>query len=314
MHFGWIPPEGRSVPVQKQHEIYIDDTPSVFEVFTSAGSRAPDAPRNWELTRGPEEFVRNGVFKNLTQLTGSCVGAGAGNMTVWATLLDSVVRGQRERITLPFWPYHYGRGRYHSGIRGPGEGSLGSGQAKALQLDGWLEYTFDDVPRPTIGENIQYTESVEMSWSDGARIDQKYITEGQKHKWTHVVKVTSVDEAAALSDSHYVFTIASNWGGKMQCPIVDGVLLNTRTGTWMHQMWVLDYFMHPRLGRLWCIGNNWRYVHGKDPGTFCKPIPDGCFYIKDNELAYILKQGDSFGFADPEGFVDRSKPVDWRVG
>lgn len=319
---GWKPPEDRSVESQRFHESYIWDTPNVDEVFTSAGSNAK-RPRIWQVVKTaidkglvPDIFIRNGQFKNISQIIGSCVGFGAGNMLLWASLLDAIIRNQPERILVPFVPYHYGRGRKHSGIRGKGSGSFGSGQAKALQLDGYLAFDMESLPKMNSAASLYWSESIEYQWSDGNVADE-LITEGRKHLCPTVVRVTSTEEARRLADNFYVFTIASSWGGRMQCPVKDGVLLNSRSGTWNHQMWVLDYIEHPRLGTLWWIGNNWKYPHGKDPGGEWDGntgAPEGGFYVLDSDLQWILSKQDSFGFADPKGFEDRSRAFEWLMG
>lgn len=320
---GWVPPEDRTAETAKIAESYIFDTPLVSEVFTSGGSNKA-RPRQWQLVKLaiekgliPEAFVRNGQLKNIAQIIGSCVGFGAGNMLFWASLLDALIRKQPERILVPFVPYHYGRGRLHSGIKGPGSGSFGGGQAKALQLDGYLAFDMDSLSKVNLADSIYWTQAIEYSWSDGARIQESYITEGRKHLVGTVARLTDTEQAAQLADSFYTFTIASTYGGRMQCPVVDGVLLNSRVGTWNHQMWVLDYIDHPKLGRLWWVGNNWRYVHGKDPGGAWDGntgAPEGGFYITDNDLKWIISNKDSFAFADPTGFEDRSRKFDWLMG
>lgn len=320
---GWIAPPDRTVAEQKSQEQFIFDTPIVSEVFTSPGENK-DRPRIWQVVdlaikKGyvPEEYLRNGTFKNIAQIIGSCVGFGAGNMLLWASLIDAIQRKQSDRILVPFVPYHYGRGRHHSGIRGPGSGSLGSGQAKALQEDGFLAFDMSGLPNVNFADAIYWSESIEYQWSDGARIDGKWIEEGKKHLVPTVARLTSTDQAKQLADSFYTFTIASNWGGQMRCQVQDGVLLNRRSGTWNHQMWVLDYIDHPRLGRLWWIGNNWRYPHGKDPGGEWDGntgAPEGGFYVTDKDLQSIISQRDSYAFADPQGFEDRSRAFDWLMG
>lgn len=319
---GWIPPDDRTSEEQRIHEQFVADTPVVREVF---GGPEPvenkDRPRIWELTklavaRGlvPPEYIRKGHLKNVNQLIGSCVGFGAGTMLLYSSMIDALIRNQAERIVLPFVPYHYGRGRLHSGIRGSGSGSTGSGQALALQRDGYLAHDSLDVPAVNFGETFRWTEKIETQWSDGARISDQYVTEAQNHLVSTVVRVTSTDEAAMLADSFHTFTIASNWGGKMQCPVKDGVLLNSRSGTWNHQMGVLDYIIHAILGRLWYVVNQWAYPHGVDPGgewDHNTGAPEGGFYMLDKDLAYILGQRETYAFADPLGFRDLSREFDW---
>lgn len=311
---GWIPPEDRPREVRAAHKAVMEDMPTVGEVFTGSSSSSPKRPRVWEVARAahekgliPDEWMRDGNLKNLDQKIGSCVGAGAGNMGLYATVIDAMVRGQRERVMVPFWPYHYGRGRYHSGIRGSGSGSTGSGQAKALAVDGFLAFDSENVPAVSIKSTIGYTAQVETQWSNGAKIPDEFIAAGQKHLFPTAARVSSLDEAQTLLDSFYVFTIASNWGGLQKCPVREGVLLNRHAGRWNHQMSVLDYMIHPSLGRLWFICNQWRYPHGKCPTG----APEGGFWVVDKDMDYIIRQRESFAFADPNGFVDRSRKFRW---
>jgi hypothetical protein len=317
---GWIPPEDRTAEMRKADKRIMGDMPEVDDVFT--GSSTSKRPRIWQVVgeaikRGlvPAEFVRDGKhLKNISQIIGSCVGFGAGNMALYASVIDAMIRGQREKIMVPFVPYHYGRGRLHSGIRGAGSGSFGSGQAKALKEDGILAFDHEGVEKPTFGDSIQWTGQIETKWSDGARIADEFVQAGKLHTFPTQARVTSLDQAQTLHDSYYTFTLASNWGGLMKCPIVDGILKNKRSGRWMHQMWSPDHILHPRLGRQWWIGNQWRYPHGIDPGGEWDDgygAPPGGFYVDDDEFLYILKQNEVIAFADPQGFEDRSRKFQW---
>lgn len=311
---GWIPPEDRTAAMKRAEKAIMESMPTVGEVFTGSATSSPDRPRIWQVVKAahekgliPDEWMRNGNLKNLDQQIGSCVGAAAGNMALYATVVDAMLRGQRERITVPFWPYHYGRGRFHSGINGSGSGSFGSGQAKALATDGFLAFDTDNVPGLKITSVISYTSQVETQWSNGARIGEEFIAEGRKHLFPTAARVTSTEEAATLCDSYYVFTIASTWGGQMKCPVRDGVLLNSRSGTWNHQMSVLDYMNHPVHGLIFYVLNQWRYPHGVCPTG----APEGGFWIKESDLAWIISKRETFAFADPNGFVDRSRKFQW---
>lgn len=309
---GWIPPEDRTAAMKKADKQIMEDMPTVGEVFS--GSSTEKRPRIWEVVKAahakgfiPDDWMRNGNLKNLDQKIGSCVGAAAGNMALYATVIDAMIRNQRERIMVPFWPYHYGRGRFHSGINGSGSGSFGSGQAKALGVDGFLAFDMPNVPGPTFGSTIGYTAQQETQWSNGARIGEEFIAEGRKHLFPTAARVTSTEEAKTLLDSYYVFTIASTWGGLMKCPVTDGVLLNRRSGTWNHQMSVLDYMEHERLGVLFYVLNQWRYPHGACPTG----APEGGFWIKADDLSWIISKRETFAFADPAGFEDRSRKFQW---
>jgi hypothetical protein len=321
-HAGWIPPEDRTAEMRKADKRIMDAMPTVDEVFT--GSSTSKRPRMWQVVgeaikKGlvKSEFVLDGKWlKNISQIIGSCVGFGAGNMDFYASIVDAMIRNQREQITPSFVPYHYGRGRLHSGIRGAGSGSFGSGQAKALAVDGLLAWDHEGLtlPKPTFGNVIAWTGQIETQWSDGAKIGAEFVKEGQKHLYPTAANVTSVEQAKTLLDSYYPMTIASSWGGLMKCPVTEGVLLNRRSGTWNHQMWVIDYIEHPTLGLLFWVGNNWRDAHGRDPGGEWDGgygAPPGGFYIKADDMAWIISKRETFAFGDKAGFVDRSRKFQW---
>lgn len=328
-HAGWIPPEDRDLDMRKADRAIMADMPDVDEVWTGS-SASNGRPRIWQVVgeaikQGliPEHLIWNKKWlKNISQITGSCVGFGAGNMDAYQSVIDRMVRGQRELITIPFVPYHYGRGRLHSGIRGQGSGSFGSGQAKALAVDGVLQWDHEGLGLPApdfkTRKGIIWTSGIELQWSDGARIDQRYIEAGKKHLYPTAARVTNLDQAQTLLDSYYTFTIASNWGGLDRCEVRDGVLLSRHAQRWNHQMSVLDYITHPRLGRLWWVCNQWQYVmdHGTDPGGEWDGgygAPPGGFYIADKDLSYIINQNETFAFADKQGFQDRSQRFKWIV-
>lgn len=325
---GWIPPESRTRSMRRADKRIMGGMPTVDDVFAGSSTSSAKRPRLWEVVGKaielgyiPDQFVTpdRKYLKNISQIIGSCVGFGAGNMALYASVVDAMIRKQREKIMVPFVPYHYGRGRLHSGIRGPGSGSFGSGQAEALAEDGFLAFDAEGVPSlRTNSSCIQWTRDIEYKWSDGARIPDEFVTAGRKHLFPVAARVTSVEQAKTLQDSFYTLTLASNWGGLSKCPVRDGVLLNRHAGVWNHQMWSPDHIEHPTLGLLFWIGNQWLNVmrHGTDPGGEWDNgygAPPGGFYITADDMDYIIRQREVFAFADPAGFFDRSRKFRWVI-
>ncbi len=72
----------------------------------------------------------------LHQFTGSCVMMGAWTATMYNSAVDIVVRGDLEQLVSLCLLPAYGLSRKLSGIRGSGDGSTGSGMAKALLTGG----------------------------------------------------------------------------------------------------------------------------------------------------------------------------------
>ena len=270
-----------------------------------------------------EEFRRNGHFKNLQQLTGSCVGLGATGMAFWSSVTDAIWTGDPTRVLFPFFGYHYGLGRLESGIRGQGEGSTGSGQAAALDKYGLLAWDHPNVPRPSLDtDTIKWTRNVELIWSDGNGPAQQLITEGSKNRFASITKCTSVEQAIDLMASRYWGTQASDWGGIDGAGIVKGtgnsrILTMPRRTVWNHQMAVLGYWFHPELDLQIAIGNQWGYLHGADPDRIedensPPPAPPGIFWIDRASFEWMLRSREVFFFANMPNFEVR--PGKYRMG
>jgi hypothetical protein len=299
-NFGYIPPEERT-PEQSAFDLSAKmDMPR----FQLSGSWNDDEETVglWDAAK----VANNGKhFLAFWQQTGSCVGNGGGQV-VWYTSAVEVVRlGDPEQVILPFYLLPYGKSREIGGLRGRGSGSFGSAFAKAIQRDGILPFNHPGLPQPKMhdSEGITWGSSVELEWSDGARIPESFLVESRKYPIKTVANIRSTDEAWEAASNYYGMTIASNWGGQMKCPGVDGVLLNTRSGTWMHQMAVLGRKRHSRLGKLWYVKNSWGPgVHGLDPAGG----PPGGFWINERDMADIVRQGECFAFSQFQGFPAQS--------
>lgn len=244
-------------------------------------------------------FVANDVVVH------NCVGNGAETVVNNLQALDIAIRNDAEVYVPLFLGYHYGRGRFHSGINGRGEGSTGSGQAEAIREDGVVAYNVDGLPQPKItpidggnGEIWTWGASVEMTWSDGKRIQDTWIQLGRKRLCKTTSPIRNAEDAKASIANYYPITIASDWGGMMQPPVTEGVLLNRRVTTWNHQMCILAYWKHPKLGLIFWIQNSWADAHGRCPSG----APAGGFWVKAKDVDYICSQGDSFAFSQWDGF------------
>jgi hypothetical protein len=311
MPTGWLAPERRTSEMNEVHRAFLAETPAVG-VEGPIGSPPPKMTA-WEIADqapGMESFRRDGRFKNIRQITGSCVGFAMANEIFYQTATEALYFGEPERILFPFFGYPYGLGRLEAGIRGRGEGSTGSGQAKAIAKYGVLAFDHQGAPAPRLDDSIQWDEATEFAWSDGEGPAQRYLEEGRKHVVKKVTRAVDVDQAVELMANGYWGTTASDWGGKLQCPTIDGALLNTRVGVWHHQQWVAGYWVHPRLGRLFAIGNQWGYVHGVDPPrrvdeSTPSAAPPGVYWVNERDFSYMLSAGETFFYSGLEGFPSR---------
>lgn len=266
--------------------------------ITGSWNDDPEIVGLWECAKaanGGKHFIA------FWQQTGSCVGNGGGQ-AVWYTSAVEVVRlGDPEQVLLPFYLLPYGRSRFIGGIRGRGNGSFGSAFAKAIMTDGILPANTAGLPPAIISENdgITWGRNAELEWSDGARIDQKWLDQSRKYLIKSAAQCKTASDVWEAVSNYYACTIASDWGGQMRPAVVDGALLNRRVTTWFHQMSIIGRWRHKTLGKLFYVLNSWGpNTHGKCPSG----APPGGFWITEKDMDYIAKQGETFAFSQFQGF------------
>jgi len=245
------------------------------------------------------------------QNIGSCVGHGGYNAMRGIMACDIFFRKDRETPVELFEPYGYGRSRTRAGIRGSGSGSTGSGFAEAAYQDGVLRRDFQNKLSGwrESGNTIDWSGSVDTQWSNGANIGQEYLAEGRLHVTEKPAQATSADMVREAMQQYRTVTIASNWGGLMQCPVKEGVLLNRRSGSWAHQMSVHGWMLHNSLGELYYVWNSWSAdCHGVCPTG----APLGGFWVSKSDMQNIVSQDDSWIFPGLTGYAARK--VNHRLG
>lgn len=263
--------------------------------------------------------------KNLTafyQQTGSCVGNGGGQGGAYRGAADIIV-GDKEKFVYPlFYLYTYGRSRFYMGARRRGSGSTGSAMAKAMSDDGMFGAYEPGLPEfegMNDGSGLTWGASTETAWSliaDGSELHTKYKDLARKYTFETSAPLTTIDEArSVLRDRLGSLTIASSWGGSMECPLLGSEgnrrRVNSRRGIWNHQMCVIAWEEHPDLGELYFVLNSWSpTAHGfitlngervaDDSGA-----PAGGFWIRAADLEWIIKTGEVYPLYDHKGY-----PVD----
>jgi hypothetical protein len=317
INFGYIPPARRTDEQHKAAGRIVGAMPR----FGIRGRFRLESRRYklWEFVRK----VNGGKWPNwIWQLTGSCVGAGGGNMTIVTQGVEIALKGEAEEFLWPWWLYTYGRSRFHSGIRGPGEGSMGAGWAKAATTDGLFELDpkgQPDLPDPQItGGHAKLTAALEMQWSDGAKIGANWITTGRAHLYRTAALIRSADQLIDALANGYGATVASSFGFSPMAPPVtgsgaDAIRLVTRwNGTWNHQTWFDEFWDHPTAGPVFRWGNNWGpNPHGAPAGDY----PDNGVYITYAVADQILKDADTecFAFSGFDGFPARESELNFAA-
>lgn len=312
---GYIPPDQRNVEQIKVADIILSSMPR----FGIRGS-FPMAERRYALWKAAVILTGKHLPYNFQQ-TGSCVGAGGGNMLKTGMCVEIVVKGETaEEYREPWWLYTYGRSRFHAGLRGPGEGSMGAAWAKAITEDGIFEIDPEgapDLPDYKVQSGwIVQPAAIEKQWSDGAKIADTWLKLGKQHLYKTAARLRSAAECAEALINGYCITQASSFGFSPMVPRPVGTppvrLVKSWNGSWNHQTWIDEYWDHPELGEIFRWGNNWGAgAHGSPTAD----EPTGGVYITHAVLDQICKSRDSevFAFSVFDGFPAREEEINFNV-
>lgn len=309
-YFGWMPPQDRPAEVQTANDNALETMPA----FSLQGlSRDSDKVFLWECWKHPLVVSANGgkIFPGFHQLSGSCVGAGGGNVVYSTAAIEVVRNSDPEQALVPFWPLPYGRSRYHAGMRGRGEGSLGSTFARAMRDDGIIPANMPGLPKIARDDDgIAYEREVEFEWSDGGRVSESWLEQGRRHLIKTTAPIRNADQLRDAIQNYYACTFAGDWGGMMECRIAGTppVLLNERRGVWNHQQSIQGWMNHPELGEIFYVLNQWgTRVHGICPTG----APPGGYWIRAKDADYQCRNGEVFAFSQFAGFP--SATFSWDV-
>lgn len=311
--FGWIPEEVRTDAEQQAHCETVQLMPR-FLITGTPNSDVNDADKvNLTTTWKHPDVIKanNGEFTGTHQLTGSCVGAGGGNM--WSTLafVDVLVRGDDEVPKVCFWLLPYGRSRYYLGDRSPGEGSTGSTFAKAAIEDGCVEFDRAGLPQPTKDDGWVWGRSAEMKFSDGDNPDtMALLPESRKYLIKTAAKCRDHNDVREAIKNGYPCTVASMYahdGGRVQGTGANACLLARRSGSWSHQMSILAWWKHPQFGEIFWLMNQWGLrAHGICPTG----MPPGGVWITASDVDWICRD-EAYAFSGNNGFPAPPKPLEW---
>ena len=293
--FGWAGPR---LAAQAYDEIK-----SGLPRFEITGTQDDEPQRRvvlWDAARVANDGRHLPTF---TQAIGDCVGASAGQAVQYLMAVQAVRNADGREWKPLFVPYHYACGRNAPECgngrlgRNPG-GSVGAWQAEAIRLYGVLPEDAPGLPA--------YSAATGNAWAVQMPALQ-YVAEGRQHPVRTIARVTTADEIRRAVQNYYVVTIASDWGGLLRPPVIDGRLVNRRVTTWNHQMLVIGFDGTGRVP-LWYVLNNWGpAAHGTPPDD----APPGGFWIGLSDMESIARQGDSWAYSDAEGFPGRK--LDFRV-
>jgi hypothetical protein len=300
--YGWIPPDVRTSDEKAAHVANVAEMP----VWSLTGDDwGVEKAFLWEISK---KANGGNHLPTLYQQTGSCVGNGGWCAYMHLAAFEIIRLGDAESLKILFMPYTYDRGQLAAGIHGRGDGSTGSGQAKAARTDGVISNDLTGLPQPKDDGGLTWGKSVELDWSAGERITDRWLLEGRQHLVKATSQVKNAADVRAAICNGYPVTIASNWGGQMSPPVKDGVLLNRRVTQWGHQMAIIGWWKHPSHGEIFYVQNSWgRDVHGTCPSG----APPGGFWVHAGDVDYITDQDDSFAHSQFDGFP--AQQIDWSL-
>lgn len=230
---GWAGPDAATAAMSR----IVADGPDAGKVFgdtfhrfavTGGGpafSGAGKTVRGWEFFR-----KATGQEPDLTpQPTGSCVACAADDI-LELTQAVQILHGDLAEFSPIYNPYHYATGRVLIGgnrLRG-GAGSLGSWQAKAIEIHGSIPMSAG-LPR--------YTAANVDAWGDDKPAEGKsfrdFLTLGADHVIRTTAEVQSWEQLRDGMVAGHFATIASNRGYTMK-PNSAG--FHAPSGSWGHQM------------------------------------------------------------------------------
>lgn len=312
VNFGFLHSGKRNDTQNDLHEKIVKAMPR----FTIRGAFTLESRRYklWEFVRK----VNGGKDPTYNwQQTGSCVGAGWGNMSLVTQGVEISMKGESEQYKWLWWPFTYGKGRQRGGISGSGEGSFGSAQAEAATIDGSFELdpaNEPDLPDPTIRDGWAIVPAAtELEWSNGAKIKQNWVSLGVKHLFKTAAVMKSADNCIDALANGYAITQASMFGFSPMVPPVEGKgenqirLVRRWNAQWAHQTWVDEFWDHPDVGPVFRWGNNWGPTAHNTNGSTPSGYPNNGVYITYQLMDQICKSrdGEVFAFSAYDGFPAR---------
>ena len=263
---GWIEPKDRDSTLEHAHQTIQASMPkfvvSNLPVPSLAKGDKVSLTKAWSDPNVVKEI--GFVFPRFHQLTGSCVGAGGGQALFTLIAVQRTIAASPTIAKLPYWPLNYGRSRALAGMRGRGEGSMGSFFAKACQ-EGVVDALNPDAKQFAtfqMNDGLVITSQEEMNWSDGnSNLVMQNVPLAKFHPLGTASELTSVQDIKACILNGYPCTFAcdryiGHGSVKGSTDDTKGVF-----GKWDsnggHQQSVHDYWEHPDFGPSYLVLNNW---------------------------------------------------------
>lgn len=262
------------------------------------------------------DFSKKGHNRSpFHQLTGSCVGCGGGNALFTLIAVQRSLSQNPTQAILPFWLFNYGRSRALSGMRGKGEGSMGSAFAKTVTDEGVLSVKEPNLTEFQMTDGLTVTSSQEYDWSDGgSNFVKQHMEAAKKYPLGTAAPVRSVEDMRDAAVNGYPGTFAcDNYIGnaRVQGSGADAAVCGYWDGRGGHQQWFFGYWDNPSLGPLYAVGNNWpKQTYPADPGG----LPLVCCWVTEKNVEQALRMhAEVFVFSHLNWFPAQPEVLNWRM-
>jgi len=259
---GYIEPKDRTNEQNDAHLMSMALMPkfSIPNYITSGGLVKVILTDTWKAPKVVKDIGFE--FNGFWQLTGSCVGASAGNASATLGFIQRLLKDTPTLAFVPFWPFAYGRTRANEGDRGQGEGAVDSVMASTLHREGVLGSTESGLPAfQHTSDGICLTKAIEMQWSDG---NSSTVTKYQSIAVSHTIGTAAVlnsteDIKSALINGYPVLDGCSKYvgHGSIKGEGKDAYVTGKYDNNGGHSTCFLGYWDHPNDGPLYLYSNQW---------------------------------------------------------
>lgn len=292
---GWIPPEQRTQKQMDAHEKAIARMPRF-------ALPVPNLPRGTKIMltdywKHPDVVADIGQeFTGFHQFTGSCVGVSEGNALMTVGGVQRVTSDTPTKAFIPWWPFSYGRTRYNEGDRGQGEGAVCSVMGDTLEKEGYFSCTESGLPQYKItADGYELSSQLEMQWSDGSRIDPKWLALGKLNTMGARAVINDIGSVrAAIVNGYAVYNGCNQYIGRgsIKGSGDTAYTVGQYDGNGGHATNYLGFWEHPNDGPLYLYSNQW-------PTSTYPRCPSGagrcCCWTTEANAAKLFRLGGGGG-------------------
>ena len=310
---GWLDWHERTDDQNETHENIVAAMPS-FDLPASAQELPPKGTKIlltdcWKHARVKSSLNLPKGFPGWHQDSGCCVGVGFGDGAQTTNILDVLQRGDSEEIGLIFWPFNYGRSRQLAGMRGQGQGSMGSTIARSASEDGVLIWKPGlSLPDYSVNGMLGIGKSEEMIWSDGQHASAEVREEGKPHRIISAPVSSGLGVVGAIMNGYACLRAFAKYVQVGSAQVKDGALIGHYDGRGGHQESWQAFWHHPTQGPLIGEMNQWgQNVYGIDPGG----LPPGACWVPLDEVDRECQRGEIYALNNYDGYPSKPEFYDW---